>query len=57
MISKEIIIIIIIIIIIYYDPWHPPCLIHAPDSLFPQSLSKFSLVYLLAHPGSPEQNP
>jgi len=36
---------------IYYDPWHPPCSIHAPDNLFPQSLSKFSLVYLLAwHP-------
>jgi len=31
--------------------WHPPCSIHTPDSLFPQSLSKFSLVYLLAwHP-------
>jgi len=26
---------------------HPPCSIHAPDSLFAQSLSKFSLVYLL----------
>jgi len=26
---------------IYYDP---PCSIHTPDSLFPQSLSKFSLV-------------
>jgi len=36
---------------IYYDPWHPPCSIHVPDSLFPQSLFKFSLVYLLAwHP-------
>jgi len=36
---------------IYYDPWHPPCSIYVPDSLFPQSLSKFSLVYLLAwHP-------
>jgi len=31
-----------------YDLWHPPCSICAPDSLFPQSLSKFSLVYLLA---------
>ena len=31
--------------------WHPLCSIHTPDSLFPQSLSKFSLVYLLAwHP-------
>ena len=36
---------------IYYDPWHPPCSIYAPDSLFPQSFSKFSLVYLLVwHP-------
>jgi len=36
---------------ICYDPWHPPCSIYVPDSLFPQSLSKFSLVYLLAwHP-------
>jgi len=36
---------------IYYDPWHPPCSIQVPNSLFPQSLSKFSLVYLLAwHP-------
>jgi len=33
---------------IYYDPWHLPCSIHAPDNLFLQSLSKFSLVYLLA---------
>jgi len=36
---------------IYYDPWHPPCSIRAPDNIFPQSLSNFSLVYLLAwHP-------
>jgi len=36
---------------IYYDPWHSLCSIYMPDSLFPQSLSKFSLVYLLAwHP-------
>jgi len=36
---------------IYCDPWHPPCSVHVPDSLFPQSLSKFSLVYLFAwHP-------
>jgi len=36
---------------IYYDPWHPPYSIHKLYSLFPQSLSKFSLVYLLAwHP-------
>jgi len=36
---------------IYYDPWHLPCSIHMPGCLFPQSLSKFSLVYLLAwHP-------
>jgi len=39
---------------IYYDLWHPPCLIYTPDSLFPQSLSKFSLVYLLdCHPPLP----
>jgi len=36
---------------IYYDPWHPPYSIYVLYSLFPQSLSKFSLVYLLAwHP-------
>jgi len=36
---------------IFYDPRHPPCSIYVPDSLFPQPLSKFSLVYLLAwHP-------
>jgi len=36
---------------IYYDPWHLPCSIYVPDSLFHQSLSKFSLVYFLAwHP-------
>jgi len=36
---------------IYYDPWHPPYSIHTLYSLFPQTLSKFSLVYLLAwHP-------
>ena len=36
---------------IYYDPRHPPYSIHVLYSLFPQSLSKFSLVYLLAwHP-------
>jgi len=36
---------------IYYDPRHPPCSIYVLDSLFPQSLFKFSLVYLLAwHP-------
>jgi len=28
---------------IYYDPWHPPCSVHAPDNLFPQSVSRFSL--------------
>jgi len=32
---------------IFYDPRHP-CSIYMPDSLLPQSLSKFSLVYLLA---------
>jgi len=36
---------------IYYDPWHPPCSIYVPDSLFAQPLSKSSLVYLLVwHP-------
>jgi len=29
------------------DPWHPPCLIFVPNSLFAQPLSKSSLVYLL----------
>jgi len=33
---------------IYYEPWHPPYSIHVLCSLFPQSLSKFSLVYFLA---------
>ena len=33
---------------IYYDPWHPPCSIYMPDSLFAQSLSKFFLVNLFA---------
>jgi len=33
---------------IYCNPWHPPYSIHVLYSLFPQSLSKFSLVYLLA---------
>jgi len=36
---------------IFYDPWHPSCSIYVPDSRFQQSVSKFSLVYLLAwHP-------
>ena len=36
---------------IFYDSWHPLCSIYMPNSLFPQSLSKFSLVYLLTwHP-------
>jgi len=36
---------------IYYDPWHPPCAIYVPASLFPQFLSKISLVNLLVwHP-------
>jgi len=26
---------------VYYDPQHPPCSIHAPVNLFPQSLSKY----------------
>ena len=33
---------------IFYNPWHPPCSIYVTDSLFPQSFSKFPLVYLLA---------
>jgi len=32
---------------IYYDPWHPPCSIYVTDNRFLQSLSEFSLVYLL----------
>jgi len=36
---------------IFYTLWHPSCSVYVLDSLFPQSLSKFSLVYLLAwHP-------
>jgi len=33
---------------IYYDLWHHPYSIHVLYSLSPQSLSRFSLVYLLA---------
>jgi len=33
---------------IYYNPRHPPCSIYMPNSLFPRSLSKFCLVYLMA---------
>jgi len=33
---------------ICYDPWHPPCSIYVPYSLFPQSLSRFSLVYFFS---------
>ena len=36
---------------IYCDPWHPPCSIYGPDSLFAQPVSKSSLVYLCVwHP-------
>ena len=36
---------------IYSNPWHPPCSIYVPDSLFAQPLSKSSFVYLLVrHP-------
>ena len=36
---------------IYYDSWHHHYSIYVPDSLFTQSPSKFSLVYLLVcHP-------
>jgi len=31
---------------ICYNLWHPPCSIYMPDSLFLQSLLKFSFVYL-----------
>jgi len=35
----------------FYDPWHPLCSIYVPDSLFPLSVCKLSLVYLLCwHP-------
>jgi len=35
----------------YCDPRHPLCSLYVPDSLFTQSHSKFTLVYLLAwHP-------
>ena len=35
----------------FYNPWHPLCSIYVPDSLYPLSLSKLSLVYLLCwHP-------
>jgi len=33
---------------ISFDPWNPSCSIHVPDYPSPQSVSKFSLVYLLA---------
>ena len=33
---------------IYYNPRLPPCSIYMSGSLFPQSLSKFSLIYLFA---------
>jgi len=36
---------------IYYDPWHLPCSIHAPDSLFPQSLST-SFLWSTSWPGT-----
>ena len=51
---------------IYYNPRHPPCSIYVSDSLLPQSLSKFSVVYPLGvgsvssgtgSPGCPGQNP
>jgi len=36
---------------IYCNPWHPPCSIYVPDSLYAQSLSKFSSVYFfVCHP-------
>jgi len=36
---------------IYCNPWHPASSIYMPGSLFPQSFSKYSLIYLLSwHP-------
>ena len=32
---------------IYCNPWHPPYSIYVPDSLFPQSPSRFSWVHVL----------
>ena len=28
--------------IVTISPWHPPCSVHVPDSLYPQSLSKLA---------------
>jgi len=36
---------------IYYNPWYPRCSIYVPDSLFPQSVSKFS--WVTSCPGTP----
>ena len=33
---------------IYYNPWHPPCSIYVPDSLFPRFLQVF-MVYLFGY--------
>ena len=41
----------------YYNPLHPPCSIYTPDTLFLQSLSKFSLVYYLLVPHLPLHTP
>ena len=35
---------------VYYNPWRPLCSIYGPDSLFPQSLSKFSPFTLYSIP-------
>ena len=35
---------------IYYNPWHPPCSIYVPDSLFPQSLLVIFGLLLVVHP-------
>jgi len=32
---------------IYCNPWHPPCSIYTSDTLFAQSLSKFSSILLI----------
>ena len=43
---------------IYSEPWHPPCSIYVPESVFPQSLTQFSswpgtlhfILHKLLHP-------
>jgi len=40
---------------IYCDPWHPPCSIDVPDSLFAQPLSKSSWQWYFIHLHIPEE--